>query len=183
MEHGYWMTLSRLFDSRDTGLLLAVCFDPGGQPVAFNQYVPAPLVEGYSLDTMRRKPEPDAPRGLADFVLVETIRWMAEHGFRGLALNFAIASEEVADEDREGPWVSMDRTVLHHFNDARQIESLGRFNKKYDPEWIPRYVITGPHFRGARRGLAIARAEAMDQLPVVGRLLRAKEPPRSSGRG
>ncbi len=56
MEHGYWMTLSRMFDSRDTGLLLAVCFDPDGQPVAFNQYVPAPLVEGYSLDTMRRKP-------------------------------------------------------------------------------------------------------------------------------
>ena len=181
MEHGYWMTLSRLFDSRDTGLLLAVCFDPGGQPVAFNQYVPAPLVEGYSLDTMRRKPEPDAPKGLADFVLVETIRWMTEHGFRGLALNFAIASEAVADEDRDGPWVSMDRTVLHHFNDARQIESLRRFNKKYDPEWIPRYVITGPHFRAARRGLAIARAEAIDQLPVIGRLLRA--PARSSGRG
>ena len=44
------MTLSRMFDERDTGLLLAVCLDPDGMPVAFNQYVPASHVNGYSLD-------------------------------------------------------------------------------------------------------------------------------------
>ncbi len=180
MEHGYWLTLSRLFDPRDAGLLLAVCFDPDGQAVAFNQYVPAPLVEGYSLDTTRQRSQSATREGLADFVLVETIRWMAEHGVRGLGLNFAIASEAVADEDRDGPWVSMDQTALHHFNDARQIESLRSFNKRYDPEWIPRYVITGSHLRGARRSLAIARAEAMGALPVIGRFLGAKGPERSS---
>jgi lysylphosphatidylglycerol synthetase-like protein (DUF2156 family)/UDP-2,3-diacylglucosamine pyrophosphatase LpxH len=179
MEHGYWLTLSRLFDPRDPGLLLAVCFDPEGQPVAFNQYVPAPLVEGYSLDTTRRKPEPEAPAGVDDFLIIETIEWMAEHGLRGLGLNFAIRSEAVADEEREGPWVSMQETTLHHFDDTRQIESLREFNKKYDPEWFPRYVITGPHLRGARRGLAIARAEALGRLPLVGRFLRPKEPAHS----
>ncbi len=180
LEHGYWMTLSRMFDPRDTGLLLAVCLDSEGRPVAFNQYVPAPMVEGYSLDVMRRTPDRGAPDGLADFVTVETIGWMAANGFRSLGLNFAIRREVVADEDREGPWASMDRTVVHHFSDTKQIESLRRFNKKYDPRWFPRYVITGPHLRVAGKAVTMVGAEAIGDLPVVGRLLRAKEPAGSS---
>lgn len=49
-ERGFWMTLSRMFDERDTGLLLAVCMDPEGRPAAFNQYVPASHINGCSLD-------------------------------------------------------------------------------------------------------------------------------------
>ena len=41
VERGFSMTLSRMFDERDTGLLLAVCMDSDGKPMAFNQYVPA----------------------------------------------------------------------------------------------------------------------------------------------
>ena len=83
------MTLSRLFDGRDQGLLLAVCLDPDGKPVAFNQYVPASHINGYSLDVMRRTSDPDAPNGLTDFVIIETINWMAKQGLVGLGLNFA----------------------------------------------------------------------------------------------
>ena len=72
VERGFSMTLSRMFDERDTGLLLAVCLDPDGKPVAFNQYVPASHVNGYSLDVMRRTSDPDAPNGLTDFVIIET---------------------------------------------------------------------------------------------------------------
>ena len=72
-ERGYSMTLSRIFDPRDEGLLLAVCFDADGRPLAFNQYVPASEVNGYSLDLMRRTSDPDAPNGLTDFVIIETI--------------------------------------------------------------------------------------------------------------
>ena len=45
------MTLSRMFDEREQGLLLAVCLDPDGKPVAFNQYIPASHIYGYSLDS------------------------------------------------------------------------------------------------------------------------------------
>jgi lysylphosphatidylglycerol synthetase-like protein (DUF2156 family)/UDP-2,3-diacylglucosamine pyrophosphatase LpxH len=176
VERGYSMTLSRMFDQRDTGLLLAVCFDADGRPVAFNQYVPASQVQGYSLDVMRRTANPDAPNGLTDFVIIETIGWMAENGYRGLGLNFATMREIVAGEARSGPWMSMERSVLHHFSDTMQIESLWRFNKKYDPAWVPRYAITGPYLRLAGTGLAIARAEAVTEIPVVGRLLQSREP-------
>jgi lysylphosphatidylglycerol synthetase-like protein (DUF2156 family) len=77
----------------------------------------------------------------------------------------------------------MQRTVVHQFHDRKQIETLKKFNRKYDPEWAPRYVITGPHLHLAQRGRAIALAEARGELPVIGRFLRAKEPARSSEPG
>src|SRR5262249_9499019 len=54
VERGFSMTLSRVFDARDTGLLLAVCFGPDGEPAAFCQFVPASDIGGFSLDLMRR---------------------------------------------------------------------------------------------------------------------------------
>ena len=175
-ERGYSMTLSRLFDERDTGLLLAVCMDPEGNPVAFNQYIPASHVNGYSLDLMRRTNDPDAPNGLTDFVIIETINWMAERGLNGLGLNFAVMRAVVADETGSGPWHSAEKSLLHHFSDTMQIESLWNFNKKYDPQWRPRYSVADDRAHLPWAGLAIARAESVSELPVVGRFMTPKTP-------
>jgi lysyl-tRNA synthetase class 2 len=178
-ERGYSMTLSRIFDPRDEGLLLAVCFGADERPLAFNQYVPATEVDGFSLDLMRRTNDPDAPNGLTDFVIIETLQWMAERGLRGLGLNFATMRAVVAGESESGPWNSLERTVLHRFSETLQIESLWRFNQKYDPMWNPRYVVTGPFLPLARSSLAIARAEAVTEIPVIGSLLKTREPAHS----
>jgi lysylphosphatidylglycerol synthetase-like protein (DUF2156 family)/UDP-2,3-diacylglucosamine pyrophosphatase LpxH len=175
-ERGYSMTLSRIFDPRDQGLLLAVCFGPDGRPLAFNQYVPAAEVDGYSLDLMRRTNDPDAPNGLTDFVIIETLQWMADRGLRGLGLNFATMRAVVAGESGNGPWAHLERSVLHRFSETLQIESLWRFNQKYDPTWNPRYVVTGPFLPLARSSVAIARAEAVTEIPVIGTLLKTHEP-------
>ena len=66
------MTLGRVFDALDEGLLLAVARDATGKPVAFCQFVPAPGIEGYSLDLMRRDTG-EHPNGLFDFILVRTM--------------------------------------------------------------------------------------------------------------
>jgi lysylphosphatidylglycerol synthetase-like protein (DUF2156 family) len=175
-ERGFSMTLSRMFDQRDTGLLLAVCMDPEGKPVAFNQYIPASQVNGYSLDLMRRTSNPDAPNGLTDFVIIETISWKAERGLNGLGLNFAVMRAVVAGENGSGPWRSAQRSVFHRFSDSMQIESLWNFNKKYDPEWRPRYSVADDRAHLPRAGLAIARAESVSELPVVGRFMKPKAP-------
>ncbi len=179
VERGYSMTLSRMFDPRDQGLLLAVCFDAEGRPLAFNQYVPATQVDGYSLDLMRRTSDPDAPNGLTDFVIIETLQWMSERGLSGLGLNFATMRAVVAGESPSGPWTSIERSVLHRFSETLQIESLWHFNQKYDPWWKPRYVVTGPHLPLATSSLAIARAEAVTEIPVIGPLLKTHEPAHS----
>jgi lysylphosphatidylglycerol synthetase-like protein (DUF2156 family)/UDP-2,3-diacylglucosamine pyrophosphatase LpxH len=175
-ERGFSMTLSRMFDERDTGLLLAVCLDPEGKPAAFNQYIPAAKVNGYSLDLMRRTNDPDAPNGLTDFVIIETINWMAERGLNGLGLNFAVMRAVVAGETGSGPWQSAERAVFHRFSDSMQIESLWNFNKKYDPQWKPRYSVADDRSHLPRAGLAIARAESVSELPLVGRFMKPKTP-------
>jgi len=175
-ERGFSMTLSRMFDERDTGLLLAVCMDPEGRPVAFNQYVPASHINGYSLDLMRRTSNPDAPNGLTDFVIIETIHWMAEQGLTGLGLNFATMRAVVAGESGSGPWRSAERSLFHRFSDSMQIESLWNFNKKYDPEWRARYSVADDRAHLPRAGLAIARAESVSELPLVGRFMKPKTP-------
>jgi lysylphosphatidylglycerol synthetase-like protein (DUF2156 family)/UDP-2,3-diacylglucosamine pyrophosphatase LpxH len=175
-ERGFSMTLSRMFDERDPGLLLAVCLDADEKPVAFNQYVPASHINGYSLDVMRRTSDPEAPNGLTDFVIIETISWMAEHNLVGLGLNFATMREVVADENPSGLWRSREKSLLHHFSDSMQIESLWNFNKKYDPEWRPRYVAADDRAHMPRAALAIARAEAVSELPLVGGLMKPRTP-------
>jgi lysyl-tRNA synthetase class 2 len=173
-ERGFSMTLSRIFDPRDEGLLLAVCFDEAQKPVAFNQYIPAKYVNGYSLDLMRRTSDEDAPNGLTDFVIIETLLWMGERGLNGLGLNFATMRAVVAGESGDGTFMSLERSLLHHFSESMQIESLWKFNKKYDPYWNPRYVVTGPLLPLARSSLAIARAEGVTEIPVVGPLLKPR---------
>ena len=177
VERGFSMTLSRMFDPRDTGLLLAVCFAPDGTtPVAFNQYVPAAAIGGYSLDVMRRTNDEDAPNGLTDFVIIETISWMRERGYRGLGLNFATFRAVVSGEAEGGPWLGVERKVLHRFSDTMQIESLWKFNQKYDPIWRPRYVVTDAALNRPREAMAIARAEGEMEIPIVGRFFKAKGP-------
>ena len=80
VERGFSMTLGRIFDSRDSGLLLAVAHGPGGEPVAFCQFVPAPGINGYSLDLMRRD-DGEHPNGLLDFILVRTIERLRAGGY------------------------------------------------------------------------------------------------------
>ena len=63
VERGFSMTLSRLFDPEDTGLMLSVASDPAGKPRAFVQWVPAPDLQGWSLDVMCRNTDTDLPNG------------------------------------------------------------------------------------------------------------------------
>ena len=124
---------------------------------------------------MRRTDDHDAPNGLTDFVVIETIAWMRDQGQRGLGLNFAVMRAVLAGELGDGPWRTVEQKTLHHFSESMQIESLWKFNEKYDPTWRPRYVVTDAEVERARAGIAIARAESVFELPVVGHLLSPPE--------
>jgi lysylphosphatidylglycerol synthetase-like protein (DUF2156 family) len=171
-ERGFSMTLGRLFDPRDTGLLLAVAHDPAGRPVAFCQFVPAPGIGGFSLDLMRRD-DGDHPNGLLDFLLVRTIERLRELGYERLDLNFATLRAVLAGEAGDGVHHRLERWVLRRLSDTMQIESLWRFNAKYGPAWLPRYVAWDAAETSLATALAIARAESFVELPVIGRFLAA----------
>ncbi len=179
VERGFSMTLGRIFDRADTGLLLAVVHAPPGpatpagrlgEPVAFCQFVPAPGIGGYSLDLMRRECG-DHPNGLIDFAVVQTIRELKARGARGLGLNFATMRAVLAGEAGEGLIQRIQAWVLRRMGGPMQIESLWRFNAKFDPDWQPRYAIYDAPESLLAVAIAVARAESFWELPVVGRFL------------
>jgi lysylphosphatidylglycerol synthetase-like protein (DUF2156 family) len=169
-ERGFSMTLGRVFDPDDVGLLIAVVHGPDGGPVAFCQYVPAPGIEGYSLDLMRRD-DGEHPNGLMDFAIVETIWYLRDHGNRGLGLNFAAMRAVLAGEAGEGLTQRVQAWLLRRMSDSMQIESLWKFNAKYDPRWQPRYALYDSPEHALPAVLAVARAESFWELPLIGRFL------------
>jgi lysylphosphatidylglycerol synthetase-like protein (DUF2156 family) len=171
VERGFSMTLGRAFDPSDDGLLLAVVCGPAEMgPVAFCQYVPAPGINGYSLDLMRRDNN-EHPNGLLDFAVVETIRYLKAQGKGGLGLNFATMRAVLAGELGEGVSQRIQAWLLRRMSDSMQIESLWRFNAKFDPAWLPRYALYDSPEHALPAAIAVARAESFWELPIIGRFL------------
>jgi lysylphosphatidylglycerol synthetase-like protein (DUF2156 family) len=184
VERGFSMTLGRVFEPEDVGLLLAVVHAPTvapaaadgpadgalGPPVAFCQYVPAPGIGGYSLDLMRRD-DGEHPNGLIDFAVVETIRYLRDRGKEGLGLNFATMRAVLAGETGGGASQRVQAWLLRRMGDSMQIESLWKFNAKFDPDWQPRYALYDAPENALAVAVAIARAESWWEIPVIGRWL------------
>jgi len=173
-ERGFSMTLGRLFDPRDADLLLAVATDRQGAPVAFCQFVPAPSIDGYSLDLMRRD-QGEHPNGLIDFLIVSTIEHLRGRHMTALGLNFAAMRAVLAGEHPMRA-AGLVRFVFTKLSRSMQIESLWRFTAKYDPEWVGRYLVYGTVEHLASVGLAVAKAESFWELPVLGRYLAPGRP-------
>ena len=174
-ERGFSMTLGRVFDPSDKHLLLTVCKDHDGSVVGFCQWVPAPGINGYSLDLMRRDLGTH-PNGLMDFMIVSTIEYLASNGYEHLSLNFA-TMRAVLSGEMGSVTQRVEKWFLQRMGDSMQIESLWRFNSKFDPHWHPRYVIYDNAEHAPAILLAIARAEALWELPIIGRFLNPADSP------
>lgn len=169
-ERGFSMTLGRIFDPSDKGILLSVCFDPNGVVVGFCQWVPSPGIKGYSLDLMRRDLG-DHPNGLIDLIIVQTVEHLKSNGYHAISLNFAAMRATLAGERGDTITRKMERWILKRLSETMQIESLWRFNAKYDPTWLPRYLVYDNPEDLLMVALSIAKAESLWELPLLGRLL------------
>ncbi|HWF17032.1 MAG TPA: phosphatidylglycerol lysyltransferase domain-containing protein [Acidimicrobiales bacterium] len=169
-ERGFSMMLGRLFDPRDAGLLLTLVEGPDGAPVAMCQFVPSPAIDGYSLDLMRRDPA-DHPNGLLDFALCSTISHLKERGMTGLSLNFAAMRSILDGDSGDGVTQRVERWAIRRLSGVLQIETLWRFNAKYEPRWLPRYIVFDSAEQFVPVAIQIMRAESLTEVPVIGRLL------------
>ncbi len=169
-ERGFSMMLGRLFDPRDADLLLTLIEGPDGDPVAMCQFVPSPAIGGYSLDLMRRDPG-EHPNGLLDFALCSTIAHLKERGMRGLSLNFAAMRSILEGDSGDGVTQRVERWAIRRLSGVLQIETLWRFNSKYEPRWLPRYIVFDSAEQFVPVAIQIMRAESLTEVPVIGRLL------------
>ena len=118
---------------------------------------------------MRRNPSHDLPNGVMDFAIVATILHLAPTG-GSLGLNFAMFREVVASESPSG-MARLSKAALKAFSGKSQVESLWHFNSKYDPEWIPRYVVLDSLDLAVTQGFVMADAEGVTEIPLIGRFL------------
>ncbi|CAG4932943.1 MULTISPECIES: phosphatidylglycerol lysyltransferase domain-containing protein [Acidithrix] len=174
VERGFSMTLGRFLDPRDIGLLLSIAYGPNNEVVGFCQWVPAPGINGYSLDLMRRDLA-DHPNGLTDLMVVATIEYLRANAMEALSLNFATMRAVIAGETEDGVSSRIERWFLKRLSDTMQIESLWRFNSKFHPIWLPRYLVFESPDSLPQIAIAIARAESLWELPVIGKFLVPKQ--------
>ena len=169
-ERGFSMQLGRLFDPKDQGLLLCIVSDEQGNPAAMCQFVPSTAIGGWSLDLMRRDPG-EHPNGLLDYALCSTIARLKEQGATGLSLNFSAFRSTLDGERGDSISQRAQRWGLKRLSTIMPIETLWRFNEKYQPSWLARHLVFASPENFVAVVSAAFRAESITELPVLGRFL------------
>ena len=178
-ERGFSMMLGRLFDPKDTGLLLTIVSDASGRPAAMCQFVPSPAINGYSLDLMRRDPG-EHPNGLLDFALCATIEHLKGLGATGLSLNFSAFRSTLDGERGDSLTQRVERWGLKKLSSVMPIETLWKFNEKYQPSWLARHLVFASPELFVPVVAAALRAESITEIPMLGRFL-AQDPANRPG--
>jgi len=176
VERGFSMALGRLLDPRDPGTLVVAASDGDRRLRGFLHLVPWGA-DGASLDAMRR--DRAAPSWLSDFLVVEAARRLPELGVRRLSLNFAfLRAVLAAGAGLDAPWrLRLARWLLRRLSSLFQIESLYRFNRKFAPDWQPRYLALEAPEALPQVALTTLRAEGLLHPPWR---LRGRRPGRSA---
>jgi lysyl-tRNA synthetase, class II len=167
-ERGFSMALGRLVDPVDPDCVFAVARQDGVMR-AFLQFVPwGP--DGMSLDLMRRDRTADA--GVNELLIVDALRLCPELGVNRVSLNFAVFRSTLERGERlgAGPLLRAWRRVLLFASRWFQIESLYRFNAKFQPTWVPRFIVYPATRDLPRIAVAALEAEAFLTWPHLRRL-------------
>ncbi|GAA2252322.1 MULTISPECIES: phosphatidylglycerol lysyltransferase domain-containing protein [Kitasatospora] len=179
-ERGFSMALGRFGDpSDDNGVVVTAhkapeegepAGAPGSDLKAVLHFVPWGK-DGISLELMRRDRAADP--GLNELLIVAALQESPNLGVKRVSLNFAMFRSALARGERigAGPVLRAWRGLLVFLSRWFQIESLYKFNAKFQPVWEPRFLVY-PQTRDLPRiGFAVMQAEAFITLgmPKFGR--------------
>ncbi len=167
-ERGFSMALGRM---GDPGSVL-VTAEQDGVVRGLLQFVPWGS-DGLSLDVMRR--DRTADNGINELMISELLLAAKDYGVRYVSLNFA-AFRKLLEQGRRigaGPVARASAKVLGWMSHWVQIETLYRFNAKFQPAWVPRYLVYPGVRELPRVGVAVFEAEGLaGRSPRLRRLLR-----------
>jgi lysyl-tRNA synthetase class 2 len=172
-ERGFSMALSRVADGEADPDAVVVVATVDGETRGLLQFVPWGE-DGLSLDLMIRDPSvPD--NGLNELLIADLLGACRGLGVDRVSLNFAVFRSALERGERIGAgpvarlWARLLRTASRWW----QIETLYRFNARFGPMWVPRFLV----FDGVRDlpRIAVAAFEAEGyggRPPALLRLLR-----------
>ncbi|AXG78533.1 phosphatidylglycerol lysyltransferase domain-containing protein [Streptomyces paludis] len=171
-ERGFSMALGRIGDPADGDSVVATAHKPGeetpgpyGDLKAVLHFVPWGT-DGMSLDLMRR--DRSADPGMNELLIVAALHAAPQLKVVRVSLNFAMFRSALARGERlgAGPVLRCWRGLLVFLSRWFQIESLYKFNAKFQPRWEPRYVVFRAGGDLPRIGLAAMQAEGFVTLAL-----------------
>jgi lysyl-tRNA synthetase class 2 len=179
-ERGFSMALGRIGDPADGDCLIATAHkqddEPGeyGDLKAILHFVPWGT-DGASLDLMRR--DRSADPGMNELLIVAALQAAPRFGITRISLNFAMFRSALARGEKigAGPVLRAWRGLLVFLSRWFQIESLYKFNAKFQPRWEPRFVVYRNSADLPRIGFAAMQAEGFVDLALpLPRFLRRR---------
>ena len=181
-ERGFSMALGRVGDPADADCLIATAHKADGEPGPYGDlkavlhFVPWGT-DGVSLDLMRRDRAADP--GMNELLIVAALQAAPRLGIERVSLNFAMFRAALARGEKigAGPVLRAWRGLLVFLSRWFQIESLYKFNAKFQPRWEPRFVVYRSSRDLPRIGFAAMQAEGFVNLTPP-RPLRRHTPPR-----
>ncbi|MFI8348913.1 phosphatidylglycerol lysyltransferase domain-containing protein [Streptomyces sp. NPDC085596] len=179
-ERGFSMALGRIGDPADGDCLIATAHKqdetagPYGDLKAILHFVPWGE-DGASLDLMRRDRLADP--GMNELLIVAALQAAPKFGVTRVSLNFAMFRAALARGEKigAGPVLRAWRGLLVFLSRWFQIESLYKFNAKFQPRWEPRFVVYRASADLPRIGFAAMQAEGFVDLALpLPRFLRRR---------
>jgi lysyl-tRNA synthetase class 2 len=156
-ERGFSMAMDRFGEDIDGETIITIA-TLGDEIKGLLYFVPWSH-DGISLDRMQRERGTDP--GVNELLIVQTVEWARENKIESISLNFAAFRSlfERAEKISAGPITRSSRNLIRFFSNFFQVESLYRFNAKFDPEWQTRYLVYPKATDIAKIGWAAIRAE------------------------
>jgi lysyl-tRNA synthetase, class II len=164
-ERGFSMGMDGIHCVLEQDTLFVLARDGEGELRGVLHFVPCYGRSAMSLSIMRR--DPTTPNGLMEFLVVAAIESMRERGIKEISLNFAALTKYMRDP--QNPFERLLGRVAGLLNPYLQIESLYRFNVKFQPRWDPRYLVYEGRLGIARAGVASMWAEGQMPKPRIPR--------------
>jgi lysyl-tRNA synthetase class 2 len=172
-ERGFSMALSRAGDAAADPEAVVVVATLEGSPKGLLQFVPWGT-EGLSLDLMIRDPAV-AENGLNELLITDLLAACRGLDVSQVSLNFAVFRSALERGERigAGPVARLWARLLRIASRWWQIETLYRFNARFAPAWVPRFLVFDAVRDLPRIAVAAFEAEGYGgRPPALLRLLR-----------
>jgi len=156
-ERGFSMSMDRFGEDFDPDTYITIAW-LNNEIKGLLYYVPW-TTNGLSLDRMQRERGTDP--GVNELMIVETVEYARANNLAHVSLNFAAFRSlfERADKISAGPITRGMRNLIRFTSNFFQVESLYRFNAKFQPGWETRYVLYPRAADLPKVGWAALRAE------------------------
>ena len=164
-QRGFSMALSRVADGGADPDVVLVTATLEGQLRGLLQFVPWGT-DGLSLDLMIRDPAV-VDNGVNELLIADLLGACRTLDVSHVSLNFAVFRAGLAAGERigAGPVARLWARLLRIASRWWQIETLYRFNARFNPEWVPRFLVFGAVRDLPRIAVAAFEAEGYGGRP------------------